>query len=1198
MRHCEPDSHPSNGCGEVSVGHLRLDLLGTFRLRQDNQPVAGFEYARLQHLLAYLALHRAVPIQRQQLAFLFWPDSTDQQALKNLRTLLTRLRHALPYVDHFIRITTQIIQWRTDASFTLDVAEFETAVGQAAAAHEAGDHPGMAKALAIAIAAYTGELLPGCYDDWVLPLRERLHITYGNALERLVLLLEEHREFVSALPYARRLLDHDPLHEAAYHHLIRLHLALRDRTEALRVCRACETMLEREFGTALARTTRNLYERLLKAQDQPALAAGKQSLGTHSSSQPFVGREAEWSRLIAAWRVAASGHPQMVLISGEAGIGKTRLAEELCAWVARQGVEVATACCYPAGGAAVAYAPVVEWLRNSGLQSRLAILDDVWLVEIARIFPAILADHSHLKSPGPLAEAWQRTRLFEALARAVLGPDEHAPLLLFLDDLQWCDQETLDWLSYLLRFDVRAPLLIVAAVRKYEIDRVHPLMAFWFALTRSGLLSELPLAPLNATDTGLLAANIAGRAIDASEAAQIFHDTEGNPLFVVEIVHARNSNVETNRDTDPVIQGISEERLGDRLKDLPASLPVPSTPAAFPPKVRAVIQWRLAQLSPDARALAQTAAVIGRKFSFEVLVQASGQNDEAVMEGLDELWQRHIVHSQDGTAYDFSHDGIRAVAYDDIDPVRRRAIHRRVAQALEQIHHADLDAFSIQVAGHYEQAGQIQPAITFYRRAASMAKSVYANTEAARLYQHLLESELSADLSRPEKCTVMLALAEVWRATGRWVQAETISRNALAEAEVLGDISLIARAKRALADVLHLLGYYDAALQWLAEAEQVFQAAGELRGVAGTLRVVGQIHWLRGNHPPALKALERQLAIATEMNDQRGICEALEAIGMVLWSQGEWKQAAENCLKSILIAGPLNYKPVLTRASITLGNIRSGENWLGEAIYWYQHAGSFAREIDDRQALSWATYRIALILAKRGDYERASAGFKRSLRSAWEIGDRWTACLNLAGFAAVKERQGETDEAEALYRQAIDFGLHLSIPSYLSGMLLRLARFLLAQGRAGEARNVYEEALAQISGVAGERLAGEDTRFDARVLGIRLRHTLGELTEAEAAAELRTLLLDVDTPTRRAALYYELWRLVPGDEAARTAAAGFYYMEYAETGAEECRQRYHELTGEILPDLPSLPDVSDLIPDQQEAPDLAAILARIKSAFE
>jgi len=951
---CESHSRSSDRRGEGAAEHLHLYLLGRFHLCRGDQPVDGLEHARLQHLLAYLALHRAAPISRQQLAFLFWPDSSDQQALKNLRTLLTRLRHGLPDADNFIAVTPQTIQWRQDAPFTLDIADFEAAAERAAAAQEDDDYTGSVDALAAMVDTYTGELLPDCYADWIIPLRERYHQACGDALERLIRLLEEHREYSRAIPYARRLLSHDLLHEAAYHHLIRLHLALGDRTEALRVCRACDDMLEQEFGIAPARATRFPYERLLEKEDQPVLA-GVEPPGASPSGLPLVGRYAEWSRLMAAWRAAAAGHPQMVLLSGEAGIGKTRLAEEMCAWVARQGAAVAVAQCYPAN-VAVAYAPLVAWLSNRDIQARLAALDDVWFVEVARLRPALLAGRPHIKSPGPLTEAWQRTRLFEALARAMLATDEPAPLLLFLDDLQWCDQETLDWLGYLLRFARKAPLLILATVRKYEIDRVHPLMAFWLALARSGLLSEIPLEALDATDTGLLATHVAGRTLEASEANQIYHAAEGNPLFVVEMVRA----------------GMAE----------PASWSMPAAPAALPPKVHAVIEWRLGQLSPQAQALAQTAAVIGREFSVEVLARASGQDQEIVIEGLDELWRHRLVRARGATAYDFSHDGIRAVAYADTLPLRRGAVHLRVARALEELHQDDLDAFSSRIAAHYEQAGQIQPAIALYRRAACVAEGVYANAAAVHLYQHLLEGELRAGLSAAERCAVRLSLAEVLRATGRWAQAETTSRDALAEAKALGDIHLEARAKRALADVLHLLGYYEAALQWLSEAEQGFQAVGDPRGIAGTLRIVGEIHRLRGSYTLALAALDRQLKIASEIDDPYSTCEALLAISMVLWSQGDWEQAAESCLKSIRIASPLHYKPVLTRASITLGNIRSGEHWFGEAIYWYQHAGALAREIDDRQALSWAIANIALILAKRGDYERASAGCQRSLRIA------------------------------------------------------------------------------------------------------------------------------------------------------------------------------------------------------------------------
>ncbi|MBN1658287.1 MAG: AAA family ATPase [Anaerolineae bacterium] len=1200
----------------MPAARLHLYLFGLFRLLQDNQPVAGFDQPRLQQLLAYLVLHRATPISRQQLAFLFWPDSTDQQARKNLRTLLTRLRRVLPDADCILSVTSSTIQWRSDALLKLDMAEFEAAVAQAVAAQARGQVAAAADAFAAAIAAYTGELLPDCYDDWILPLRERTHQAYGNALERLVLLLEEQRQYATALPYAQRLLEHDPLHEPAYRHLMHLHLALGSRADASRIYDTCVRMLQREFGIAPARTTQNIYQHLISTDDRPGTAAPGPSPETGPADRPLAGRKAEWARLVAAWRAAAAGSPQMLLLTGEAGIGKTHLAEELYAWVVRQGFAAAAAHC-AAGSAALPYAPVAEWLNEASLHARLASLEDAWLVEVARIVPALLAERPHLTPAGPLTEAWQRTRLFEALARALLGstpgrgrsrPIGHAgtlsdegsrknlssptassgqvPLLLFLDDLQWVDRETLDWLGYLLRFDLCAPLLVVSAIRQHEVGQDHPLTAFRLELVRSGLLSEVPLSPLDAAETTILATEAAGRELAAAEAAQIYHDSEGNPLFIVEMVRAGMTHGGTGQQGDTQGRGQGEGDLGPSAHS-----------SMLPPRVRAMVQWRLAMLSPAAQTVAQAAAVLGRQFSFDALVRSSDQDEAKVVQGLDELWQRHLVRAQGINAYDFSHDGIRAVAYDEIGPARRRALHLRVARALEEIHDEDLDGFSGQIAAHYEQAGQVQPAIRFYRRAAAAAQAIYANDEAVRLYSHLLEGELGISLSEREKCETMLALAQVWRVTGRWVRARTIIQQAVAAAEAFGDARLQAQAQCALADVLRLLGYYDEALGELARAEERFQAVGDGRGVVSALWTMGQIHWFRGELSEALAVLERQLQIATGIDDQSGICEALETMGMVYWSQGDWERSAGCCLESILIAEPLDYKQTIARASITLGNVRSSEHWFGEAVHWYQRAGVLAREIDDRQALSWATSNIALVLAKRGDYVRARSGYERSLRNAWEIGDRWTACLNVAGLGSVIENLGQLDLAENLYRKAIDFGLRLGIPSYLSGMLVRLARLLLALGRAGEARDLYGEALTRIASVPGERLAGEDIRFDARVLGLRLRHALGEMTGTEAAAEFRALLLREAAPQRKAALNYELWRLTQ-DDKTRAAAADFYRSQHAETGVEAYRRRGQELIGETLPDPPPLPDVSELIPERPEDLELASLLAEIENSFD
>ena len=481
---------------------LRIQLLGSFQVSIDDKPLARLPSERLQALLAYLVLHRDQSVARQQLAVTFWPDTTDAQARTNLRTLLTRLREALPDADQFLAIDAQTVQWRSDSPCAIDVIEFEQAVASGALAH--------------AVELYHGDLLPGCYDDWITGERERIRQAYQHALELLIDQAEQQRRFAQAIGYAQCLLRHDPLHETTYRRLMRLQLASGDRSSTLRMYHACATMLRDELGVEPSVETRTLYAQLLKA-DTPVVEASAEPVRTL-----FVGRQAEWSRLLEAWGAASASLPQLALIMGEAGIGKTHLAEHLLAHLDRQGITTIVARSY-ATERNTAYAPIGQWLRSEALRERLTTLDQVWLTEVLRLAPWLHIDRPELPTRGPLTEAWQRQRLFEALARAVLFRCE--PLMMFLDDVQWCDRETLDWLHFLLQFDATAPLLIVATLRREEADDNDALSTMRLLLQKSDHLTEISLARFDAPTTTALAAHLSSTELQAAEAARLYQET-------------------------------------------------------------------------------------------------------------------------------------------------------------------------------------------------------------------------------------------------------------------------------------------------------------------------------------------------------------------------------------------------------------------------------------------------------------------------------------------------------------------------------------------------------------------------------------------------------------------------------------------------------------------------------------------------
>ncbi|HZU68694.1 MAG TPA: AAA family ATPase [Ktedonobacteraceae bacterium] len=797
---------------------LHIHLLGDFLLLSEDTPVLTINSPKLQSLLAYLVLHRNAPQDRSHLAFLMWPDSTEERAHSSLRKLLHQLRQALPDIDSFLDADRQSLYWRPaeGANWTLDVQDFEQQLAQA---EQRKDMTLMRHALEHAVSLYRGDLLPSCYDEWILPERDRLRQLFFSAAERLLALLEEERDYDAAIQVAQQLLRLDSLHEATYRQLMRLHALRGDRAAALRVYHTCAQVLERELGTEPGQVTRALYESLLESENSLRVPTG--SLASRGTEAPLLGRKSEWRQIQEVWRKAARGHPHVVILSGEAGIGKTRLAEEMVAWVSRQGMTAASARCYPAIGQ-LAYAPVTTWLQTNEIQSGLPALDPAWLTEIARLVPEILATRPKLARPAAMTEGWQRRHFFEALARAVLNARQ--PLLLLLDDLQWCDNETLEWLHYLLRFDKSARLLLMSTVRAEEIMPGHPLEAFLGTLQRDGMVTEIALGPLDTTETTSLAEHVLGHPLEPAMINQLYAETEGNPLFVVEM--ARAGTLEQNE----------KEQSSAR-----SSLALLSQAAStLPPTVQSVLAARLAQLSPLAREIANVAAVIGRAFTFDVLVKASGESEDAVVHGLDELWQRHIVREQGGSmdqAYDFSHDKLRKQAYDALSPAHRRLLHRRVAEALEAVFEEEVDGVSGQVAFHYEQAGLPERAIPYYRRAGEYSMGIYANAEALAAFERataLLEAGTIGNSWRKKywetAAWIYKSMGEIFAITGRQEEARQAyahAMNWIPAHEYIWQARLLRRIAVAwkLASDNPLDTFNDNARQIFQEAERVLDQA-------------------------------------------------------------------------------------------------------------------------------------------------------------------------------------------------------------------------------------------------------------------------------------------------------------------------------------------------------------------------------------
>ncbi len=926
---------------------LHLHLLGEFRLVCDDSVVTSVDWPRLQSLLAYLVLHNAAPQSRTHLAYLLWPNSTDAQAHSNLRTLVTRLRQTLPNADSFLRAEKQTLQWKSDAPWTLDVLDFERAVARA---EHAKDAAAVRAALEEVVTLYRGDLLPACYEEWILPERERLRQVFLEALERLIVVLEEDRNYQAAIRAAQRLLRRDPLHEATYRHLMRLYAVSGDRAAALRTYHTCDTVLERELRAEPSRATREMYERLMQTEETSTERAVPRTV--FLSTTPLVGRRQEWLQLQAAWRSVAAGEPHLVVLSGEAGIGKTRLAEELLAWVDRQGIHTAAARCYAAEGD-LAYAPVAAWLRADTLRKALLGLPDIWLTEVARLVPDVLVERSDLPHPGPQTESWQRERLFEAFAHVIFAA--HQPLLLFLDDLQWCDRETLEWIHYLLRFDPHARLLLLGTVRPEETMAGHPVDTLLTALRRNEQVTEIILRALDAAETVTLAKYVARRDLDPALEAFLYQETEGNPLFVVETIRARTLEQQAMKPTpvaDTTIPPVSQ---------------LPST-------VQAVIAARLAQLSSQAREAVGLAAVIGRAFTFNILAQASSGDEDALVRGLDELWQRRIVREQGGDAYDFSHDKLREGAYTALSPARRRLLHRRVFAALQTS-----DASSAQLAHHALHAGLREETCRYSVAAGDEAMHLFAVRDALIHYEQAQQvvvelsgrDDQAGNLSVPEVHHLYMQLGRAYELSNDYQKAHSVYESMLALARTARESVMECVALNRLATLAAWAFDMETAKALLQEALQVAERSGDIVGLAETEWNLAQTNYYLVDAQETLTHAERALALARAYNLKELLGRSLNVAAYANILLGSWKQVATFSEEARSQYAALGNRAMEADCLSALAQARINLGYPEEGIEVARAAHAICVEIQDTWGQAYSCFPLALGFREIGAYTQA-----------------------------------------------------------------------------------------------------------------------------------------------------------------------------------------------------------------------------------
>lgn len=989
----------------MGPAHIILHLLGGFHLN-GGQFLGGLNL-RHQLLIAYLALRAPHAISRAEIAFKLWADSTEEQALTNLRKALHHIKQQTEDGE-IIQADARTLQ--LNPGLHLDVADFTSALDAAERARLANDPQTEQTALETATAFYRGDLLPSLYDEWLIPERERLRGQFLRAMDRLIVLYETRQHYRDAIQHAQRLLQTDNLREETYRTLIRLHALNNDRAAALNTYHTCAGTLAKELGVEPDADTRELYERLLKSDTRLS-----RSTPTRPVSTPLVAREAEWKTLLTQWKKTAQGEFRTVLLSGEAGIGKTRLAEDFMHWAARQGIHTAAAACYSVEGR-ISFAPVADWLRAMPLDD----LDSRSRAELARILPELRGD-----APSPsMTENWQRQVFFEALARGVLNTAE--PTVLLLDDIQWCDNDTLAWLRYFLHFDRKAPVLVLVTLRAEELPANNELQLLLVDQRAEGRITELELNRLNESQTAELGKHLLGNSFSMPDASVLFRESEGVPLFVVELANA-GVRVESARGTE----------AGTGAKE-----------AGLPPRLKAVLEGRLARLSSPARAVIESAAVIGREFDFELLRTLSDIDEGAAVYALDELWRLRMVRERGGR-YDFSHDKLREATLAGISPMRLRWLHQRIGETLET---ERAGTEYSRIADHFERAGQAAKACVYYVRAAGQAQQVFAFTEALGQLRNaiLLETQHTALADLHEQRGDVLKMIERREdAVQAYVQAHHLSADDLQKARLnrkqstlVGRFELglarekyeatLAELSRAQTSPGYWSEWIDTQLAWIeicywkqnaAEINTLMEQVREPIERHGTLlqkiqyryrlissAFINERYHLNAAH---VALAQETIELAIESGDPYHLSNAKRQFGMVAMCAGQvevaesaYREALSLCKKngdinSMLIARV--YLSQVHRRQHKPQDVRADTDLLEEQLAQVSPNPAYRGVALSNRA--WLVYQDGNLVATRALAESALAAW-HALENIYPM--QWLASLLLLAVAVAEEK---TDEA-------------------------------------------------------------------------------------------------------------------------------------------------------------------------------------------
>ena len=1014
-----------------SAAPLTMQLFGAPEIVVQGRPLA-LKNQKARALLFYLGI-TGQPHTRNHLATLLWSEYPAANAGRSLRSALFQLRQAFRAAvpDQIIAADGDLLCLQP-ANYICDVSRFRSL----AAGESESD-------LIQAVDLYRDPLLEGftlpdtpIFDDWLRLEDEKLRQTYFNTLKYLAEVTAVRQEWYQSLSYLQRLVQTDPLAENAQQQLIGLYLKTGATSQALRQYQQFENELQEKMGLAPGPETRALFQEGLRLQQGvfPAKGSSKPDLRAQPAL-PFVGRDTLLDRLLAISQEARAGHGRTVLLQGDGGIGKTRLLHEFLDRLALSSVEglaaetsswlVLQGACSPFDDL-ISYGPFLEAFQDSPLGD----LTDQLLAS---------------KSDAPAARDQFTYRILQTLRRL----SQNTPVVLAIDDLQWANSSTLNLFGLLATRLHHLPLLLMATAQRPEA--IPALQRLITVERRRGQLQLLNLPPLTETAVIHLLQNLSISPPSVPSLAQWLQErADGNPFILDEIIAQLRA--------DAILA-----LVGDQWRLDPGRWLRWRAAYTLPETTHDLVSWRLRNLTVEAQALLEVLAIAGQPLPFALLADFPGIQAGPLLSIMDDLLARGLLTESDGETYALSHYLLRDAVLQRLSHVRRRLIHRQLAQTLVKCPNIHANFPLWEIARHAVAGEDVELARRYGLQTISKLPRDYTGAVTVDFLRHLYDL-LAPSASSDEMLRLTRVIADVYQSLGHLPEAAHWQQQYLDLARKTGNIAAQVAAYLEKGELALISNDYvaatEAARAGLAACTALTENDPAFNRLSGRgHRLLGHALAMEGSD---LSTAERHLQTAgdrlrfhvvhQQIDNPRDLCASLFELGNVAAQRGELLRALEFYEEAAQVAeaGQAHYFHALARNNLAYHSLLLG--WLKVAQRVLAQGQRLAEDHELLGALLHLSSTQGEIHLYLAEWDAARESFQRGLALAQELGNLERQAGYRAGLALVSRGQRDLNGAVLLLEEALLLINGRGYWHLRTRLLIWLAETLMLAERYGEAQ--------------------------------------------------------------------------------------------------------------------------------------------------